>query len=186
MSIGILRPAPFAPAGRRISTALAHPISAGHRFVDRISNLQPAHARKPGKFVSLRPCSGPEVFHGELAHQQRVCNQRTVAAPSDRLRAQYRRRFCRQPFQPRQPALKICRLHIIGKTAKAGIVPAQIFRICFGMPQPAEFFSPERSRCAPRANAGPAILDGIADGCGNAARCEGLPPAARHALSESR
>ena len=68
-----------------------------------------------------------DVFDANVVYQQRVADQRSMAAPWNRLRAHDGSPFLRgQLHEALQPQLKIRRLHVIGVAAKRGVAPAVI------------------------------------------------------------
>ena len=70
------------------------------------------------------------------ARDQRIGDQRAVAAPRDSLGAHHRRlraRAIRHKFF--KGSFKFVRLHIIGVAAKTGVAPSVVDRILSGLPK---------------------------------------------------
>jgi len=75
------------------------------------------------------------------AHGERVCHERTVAAPRYGLGAHERGRARFGPFdRARKSLFEGGRLHVVSKAAKAWVAPAEIDRIGSCMTQPAQLF----------------------------------------------
>ena len=80
-----------------------------------------------------------DVLGADSTNQQGIGDERTMTAPRHRFGAhQYDSLLVRQPDQFVEALLKFRRLHVVGKTSKGGISPAQVHRIAPNMPQPAE------------------------------------------------
>lgn len=78
---------------------------------------------------------------GNVAHDQCVGNHRAMATPRHCFGAHQGRRFRFGEFQGAlESRLKFRSLHIVSETAKARVVPAEILRVWFRVPQAAQFF----------------------------------------------
>ena len=77
----------------------------------------------------------------ESANGERIRHQRTVASPRNCFSAhQHTRLYFREFDGAFQTRFKLRRLHVIGESSEAGVVPAQILGFRIGVAQAAEFF----------------------------------------------
>ena len=84
------------------------------------------------------------IFDRNASREQRIADQRTVAAPGHGLGAHDRGRLFGRTFQKsRQPRLKLLGLHVIRVAAKRQVRPGSIPRIFRGVPQASEVFEVE-------------------------------------------
>jgi len=89
----------------------------------------------------MRPelCRAGDFQRMDASHQQCVCDQRTVAAPWNRLGTHDRR-----PLLPGkcdefvETLLELARPHVIRKPPEPGVSPARVGRVWTGMAQPAK------------------------------------------------
>lgn len=90
--------------------------------------------------MRLRFRSAHNMFHSDPADRQRIRDQRPMTAPGHRLGTHDRNGvLSRQIDQLFEARVELRRLHVIGKSAKRSVPPANICRILPRMPQPAEF-----------------------------------------------
>lgn len=89
---------------------------------------------------------GHDVLDGVAANSERVGDKRTVAAPGNGFGAHNGAAFCfgspaqaRKFFETGNTSGEFGRLHVVGETSKAQIIPAPIRRIGASAAQAAEF-----------------------------------------------
>ena len=93
----------------------------------RVRKGRTAHTRERRELVRFCYRSAENVQHPEAADQERISDERPMAAPRNRLRAHD---SCGFPFgetrQPPQAGRKFRRLHVIRKAPEGGVAPAEI------------------------------------------------------------
>jgi len=117
------------------------PSSPPPRLVGGVGDAQAPHQSEGRKLVLAGRRRSYDVQYPVAPHHERIADKRPVAPPRHRLGAHQcaRLRF-RQLHRPLEPLFKFLRPHVIGESAKARIVPAEVSRIRLGVPQSAQLF----------------------------------------------
>ena len=104
-----------------------------------VSDALPVDARPGSKCVRTNTGRTRDLIHIDTMNQERICNQRTVAAPGHRFRTHdCSTAFARQMNEFVETFIKLRSLHVIRKAAKACIAPRGVGRVAARMPEAPE------------------------------------------------
>jgi hypothetical protein len=107
-----------------------------------ISDLRSAYEREWRECVGLATRAAHDVLDADFADDERIRNQRAMAAPRNRFRAHDGTTLrSRELDEFREGRVKFWSLHIVRVSAKTVVAPARIDGIFFRVPQAAELFS---------------------------------------------
>ncbi len=113
----------------------------------RVGDVFAADAREGCELVKIGAGGGHDVSNGMAADGERVGDERAMAAPRNSFGAHDGAEFCAGSpasagkfFEARESSGKFRSLHVVGETAKAGIVPSCVDGIGAGAAQTAEFW----------------------------------------------
>lgn len=96
-------------------------------LVGWVGDARPTHARERRELLRSRRRRAHDVQNLNATNYQSVGNKRAMASPGYGLRAhQNAWPYSRELYRPIYASRKFWGFHVIGKPAKAGIVPAQI------------------------------------------------------------
>jgi hypothetical protein len=104
-----------------------------------VSDALPVDARPGSELVRANAGRARNLIHIDTMNQERICNQRTVAAPWHNFRAH----DCSTAFAPQmnefvETFIKLRSLHVIRKAAKACVAPRGVGRVAARMPEAPE------------------------------------------------
>ena len=107
----------------------------------RIDDVESVESRKRCHLMRAHRSSAHDVFDAYAADEQRVANERAMAAPRHRFGTHDRGALCaRELEQALQAVTKFFAAHIIGVAAKGSVTPAEIHGIVLRVTKPAEIF----------------------------------------------
>lgn len=110
-------------------------------FVGRIGDALAADAREWREFVKIGARGSHDVFHGVAADGEHVGDERAMAAPGNGFGAHDGAGLCPgKAFEAGERGGEFGSLHVVGETAKTGIVPAGVDGIGARVAQAAQFW----------------------------------------------
>jgi hypothetical protein len=109
--------------------------------IGRVGDLHAADAGKRREFVKIGAGGSHDVIHDMAANGEGVRNERAMAAPGDSFGAHDGAEFgTGQLFEARESAGELGSLHVVGETAKTGVVPAGVHGIGARVAEATEFW----------------------------------------------